>query len=187
MSYFIVPLVADARGYFVPKYVPALCADWRIVDFGNACLVHASTTPAADAQIAANLDVIAADDQALDSAIPAGIGVILEALGLPSGLAVNGMTHRVMFRRFVAMAQIVHRIEEKQARAGVGGKLNLLGRVLDIEIGNLPAATRQRWADAATELGLDISGINATDPVREVLRNLGFQIFAGRVVRLGNL
>jgi hypothetical protein len=189
MSYFIVPLEGSgAEGdWFRPKYVRALCKDDRQVDFANACLAHATTTPAIDAQILniSNLDVIAADNDTLDSPIQT-VGPILESMGIPSGLAVVGMTNRMMFRRFVAMAQFVHRVEYLMNRDGLFAKLQLKGN-LDVQIGSLPLAVRQRWAEAADSLGLDRTGIVSTDPLREVLRNLGFQIFAGRVTQLGNL
>jgi hypothetical protein len=164
MSFFIVPLDGSGVGKdtFRPKYIPALCNDWRIVDFANACLAHATTTPAIDAQIESNLDVIAADSNTLDSPIQ-DVGPILEGMGIPSGLAVVGMTNRMMFRRFVAMAQFVHRLEALMARDGLFGKLQLKGN-LDVLIGSLPLAVRQRWAEAADSLGLDRTGIASTDP-----------------------
>lgn len=184
MSYFIVPLVgAGVVGdTFRPKYIPALTSDWRIIDAGDACVVHAVTTPAIDAQILANPDVIGTDDL---NAQVGDITTALETLGLPSALASAGMTYRAVFRRFAAMAQFVQRLEALMGRDGLFAKLQLKGN-LDLQVGSLSLAVRQRWLAAADELGLDRSGITGTTTIREVLRILALQLI-NRPLRLGGL
>jgi hypothetical protein len=117
MSYFIIPIEVVARsGASDPvrqeKYVPALGVQRQIVDHGETAIVWADCTPAQEAAIAANADVLLVPP--LDNLIGAGalvaVRAAIEALDIPAQWVQAGMTYRTALRVIVGMAQLLQRV-----------------------------------------------------------------------------
>jgi len=182
MAFFVVPLEGagtdlDPRR---PKYVPALGVDWAMVDHGEAAIVWANATPAQSASIGTHADALVVPP--LGNAINvAATATALEAMNIPAQWLSAAMTYRVVLRIVIGMAQLLQRLD------GRGQKLTLTPAVLDLTVAQIPAGTRANISDAINSLGLDTSGISGTTTVREVLRMIGQQFAAKRIVALGDL
>jgi len=181
MSFFIIPMEGAGTKLdpLREKYVPALGVDRAIVDHDDNAIVWADTTPAQDAALALNADVIVVPP--LDDLVALGATQAeLEAISIPAQWITAAMTYRDVLRALVGIAQLIQRTE------GLGFKLKLAGN-LDLTMAQIPVDIRQALADASDQLGLDRSTIVGTTTVRAALRILGKQFLDGRGVRLGDL
>lgn len=183
MAHYLLPMEfgADgARTVYRPKYLAGLTpATWSQCRLGEFTVAWVDTTPANHDFLTAQPDVLAIPP--LDNAVAVtATRNQLEAIGIPSQWVTAGLTYRTVLRVVVGMALLVQRTE------GLGERLPFAGRLNDT-IGSLPAAARQRLADAADSLGLDRSGIVASTTVREAMRIIGEQFVQGRGIALGDL
>lgn len=181
MSFFIIPLegTGTSADPFREKYVPALGVDRAIVDHDANAIVWANCSPAQEATVAANADVILVPP--LDNTVAlVATQNALEALNIPAQWITAAMTYRDVLRALVGAAQFIQRC------SGLGVPLKLAGN-LDTQMSALPANIRQVLAAASDSLGLDRSTVTGTTTVRQIIRIAGQQFVAGVGVHLADL
>lgn len=94
----------------------------------------------------------------------------LEALNVPAGWVVVGMSYQTVLHYTFAFFQILQRW------VGLGGGTVFTGGVtLDTQFGSLGATAQQRIRDVAASFGMDSSGITSTTTLRTILKTLADQ------------
>lgn len=94
----------------------------------------------------------------------------LEALNVPAGWVVVGMSYQTVLHYTFAFFQILQRW------VGLGGAAVFTGGVtLDTTFGSLSAAAQQRLLDVAASFGMDSSGLTAAATLRTILKALADQ------------
>lgn len=180
IRYYIIPIetIGSARG---PKYLTwrfgtgTLDVQWSCKDFGATnqmlCAVNADQTD--HDVLLAQSDVVKIP-QNLDGNVTAGalstVRAELEALGVPGNWITTSHTYREVVR-FVAglflFAQRHHEMHNQEIRpAGVD---------LGDTWGDLSAAWRENLQLTADSFEYDYSGVNASTPLRVILKSLGDQ------------
>jgi hypothetical protein len=174
---YLLPVVTDAKGARVPKYLSALGLPSEMLDYGPQpiALAAADVSDADDATLTAAADVQRIPD-ALDAAIGAGaLNVVqnaLETRNLPADWVTAGTTYRILLRTvggFFAFVQRFATVTGSNALL-LGGAVNL-----NTTLAQLPAARRQALRDTATSLGLDIGGLGGATTLRAALKSIADQ------------
>jgi hypothetical protein len=182
MTFFVIPLITEVvRGESKrwEKYVPALGVDRSVCDIGDTGIVCAVTTPAQDAAIAANADVIQIPPLDNTVAVTATRNA-LEGLDIPGDWIQAGMTYRQVLRVIIGMAQFI------QLSESLGAKVVLKGN-LDLTMAQIPIAQRNALSAAADQLGIDRSAVTGSTTVRQALHLLGSQFANSKTIRMGSL
>jgi hypothetical protein len=178
IRYYLVPKIGSGIALtdpFRPKYVDAIAGRWQAMDYGRepVMLLRADVTPVEHAILAAASDAVAAPDD-LSQTVGGALSTVqarLEFVNIPGDWVTAGMTFRAVLRWVARLFLLAQRLNG-QANERLFEALEHL----DTLVSQVPAARRQRWATAATSLGLDPSGITGSMTLRQALKLLGDQI-----------
>jgi hypothetical protein len=170
-----IPVGVPGADPFRPKYTDGLSGPWSAMDYGRepVMLLRADVTPAEHAIFAAASDAVAAPadlSQTVGGAL-ATVQARLESVNIPGDWVTAGMTFRTVLRWVARLFLLAQRLNG-QAKERLFDALEHL----DTLVNQVPAARRQRWAAAATSLGLDPSGITGGMTLRQAFKVLGDQI-----------
>ena len=190
MRFYLVPKTGDGLTRltaFRPKYIADLeGVDWAARDYGleDVLLVGAAVTPAQHTLLVGNLDLIAIP-QDLDQ--PIGLTVLttlqakLEGLHIPAEWLTVSQTYRDAMRVVAKLFGLMGRFHAREGRV-----FFQTGITLDTRMNQLSQAQRTALEATAVDLGLTVTGITPTTPVRQVLKRFadglpGF-VFQGEVL-----
>lgn len=153
-----------------PKYIADAGISHASMDYGleDTHLVGAEVTDAQHTLLAAQLDVIAipADLDSLIglSALPV-VQQALEGLYVPADWVTTSHSYRDVVRLVGKLFQYMQRFQGREMRKFFEG-----GITLDTRVNQLTQAQRTAMLDAATDLGLDTSGVTMTMTLRMALK-----------------
>lgn len=174
--FYIVPRIGTGTGttpatHFRPKYIGDLGVLYAAMDYGleGTYLVGAEVTPAQHTALAAEADVIAIPLN-LDNAIGGALSQVesaLETLNVPAGWVTTTHTYRQVIGAVGRLFRFMRTFAARQRRVFFES-----GVTLNLQMNDLTAAQRNALAEAATFLGLDISGITGTTTIRQALKIL---------------
>lgn len=180
IRFYLVPTVTPETGppgVIAPKYFGdgTVSASWSAMDYQSeaAMLVRADVTSEQHTTLAAQTDVLAVPTPitTLVSAVALSrVQSVLEGANLPAGWVTTSHSYRDVLRAVAKVMGLLQRYH------GQWGRLFGSGITLSTTIGQLPQATRTRLRDAATSLGLDISGLTNQMTLRQALRHLADQL-----------
>lgn len=159
---------------FRPKYFDTLGVPWRCINYGRepVYIVFADLLPAVHTSLVANSDVTAlpANLQQQIGAALATVQAKLEALNIPAQWVTATHTYADVLKK-------VHRVFSLAQR--IHGKFNItlfpVAANLDTLVSAIPAGRRQNLVDAATDFGLNTTGVTGAMTLRQALMHLADQ------------
>lgn len=194
VRFYIVPKAGDGThgNAYRAKYIaddPAVyaggtgaiagVAEAKDYGFENIMIVGADVTPAEDASISAQPDVIAIP-QGLDNTITSinltALKNALENLKIPAGWVTTSHTYREVGRMVIQLFGFFQRCDAIAAANGLS-RTPFSGNItLDSTIGQLPAAWRNVLTQAAQDFNLSTAGITNGTTLRAALRTIAAQL-----------
>lgn len=169
MRFYLVPKIGTGvKGdSYRAKYFDGF--EKTAMDYGRegTMLVAANLTPAQHTTIAANGDV-----QAIPEALDAQIGAALataqaamEALNIPANWLTSAHTWRDALRIVGKAFKLLQRLDGRVQRT-----LFESGITLNTLVSAVPVQLRTQLEEAATSMGIDLTGITGSDTVRQAIR-----------------
>ena len=183
--YFLPVEHLTAPAYEIPKYVPhrhraattgleGLVWAWVTYLLEDVGLLAADVTPAQHTILNGQSDVIAVPVN-LDTTLSAGAVTVaqtqLETWRIPNAWVSTALTYREVLRTIYAMWRVHNRYVGRTEGRLFGGAVTL-----DTTLGELPAAARQRLADAASDFGVDTSAATGATTLRQALKAFADQV-----------
>jgi len=188
---YVCPLVLDASGTRVPKYIHSASLDYSLIDAGkrNLCIVVADVDEAQHTTLSNQTDVVSVPAN-LDNTFTAGavtsFKARLDQLNLPIAWVDTNTTYRQALRVLAGIFLLAQRFH------GMTG-LDLFTQLdNDIQIKNAPLATRQKIGLAMDSLAemtgvpWDSSNVDPNWTFKELLQNSGLP-WKQIVIRAGRM
>lgn len=168
---YIMPVIGGGgpdKGQ-TPAYGSDLPGGMLVYGATDICVAILDVTAAQHAEITLNADVLAAPadiDAQIGAVAVTTIQTFLESIDIPSHWINTSMTYRAVIRKVCHIFYLAIRYSQ------IAGKTKLTAGNMNTQWRNLSAQTRANIRATGDSLGIDYSGVQATDSIKVIIKSL---------------